>query len=91
MTFGRKIGRICGLCFVLLVACILAAMTICCIVYVFEQAGFESGAVPNLATGLGIIFTGLVVNVLCVFVLLQVRRFDSDPNPGHKLSEQPTA
>jgi len=76
MTLGQKIARIFCVCLTLLFACILGAMTLASIVFVGERASMKSVSVPEILTGLGIVAAGLVVNAVCVFVLLQVRKFD---------------
>ena len=63
-------------------------MTIASILFVFEQGGFKSSTTHELLTGLGIVFTGLFVNVICIVVVLEVREIDSKLNLHHKPSAQ---
>jgi len=75
MTFGQKIGRAILFSATLFVGSILVAMIGAVGLYVVER-GREMGSAPELLKGVAIIVAGIVVNTICVYVLLHIKKAD---------------
>jgi hypothetical protein len=82
MTFGQKIGRILSVTFALLVVCVLAAFTIASLLFLRGQGWFDSDTLSHFRTDAGIILAGFLVNLICVRVLLEIRKADLKPGVG---------
>jgi hypothetical protein len=76
MTPAQKVGRILVVTLSLSVSCILLAIATSLGVYVIERGHAMLVSVPELASGLEIIFVSVCVNIGCVFILLQIRKAD---------------
>jgi hypothetical protein len=76
MSVPQKIGRAFLVTLTLVISCILAAMVGGIGIFVVQRGHDMMGSVPELLRGLEIIFAGACVNVICVAVLLQIKRAD---------------
>jgi len=83
MTTAQKAGRVIALTSTLVVGSIIVAMLGALGLYLVQK-GREIGSTPELLKGLGIIFVGVIVNVVCAFILLQIKRADAKLVPPKK-------
>ena len=83
MTTAQKAGRVIALTSTLVVGSIIVAMLGALGLYLVQK-GREIGSTPELLKGLGIIFVGVIVNVVCAFILLQIKRSDAKLVPPKK-------
>ena len=83
MTTAQKAGRVIALTSTVVVGSIIVAMLGALGLYLVQK-GREIGSTPELLKGLGIIFVGVIVNVVCAFILLQIKRADAKLVPPKK-------
>ncbi len=76
MNRVQKVGRVFMVTMSLVLGSILAAVVTGIGIYLVQRGHEMVTSVPHLLTGLGIIFTSIVVNTICVLVLLAVKRAD---------------
>ncbi len=57
----------------LVVTCILAATMSALVIFLVQRGAHMLMGIPQLVSGLEIIFTGVLVNSVCIAVLLQIR------------------
>jgi ABC-type Fe3+-siderophore transport system permease subunit len=76
MTLAQRTGRIFMFTFTLVVASVIFAMLGALGLYIMER-GRELRNSPQFYHGLLIVLTGIAVNFLCVFILLQVKKADT--------------
>ncbi len=76
LTPVQKAGRAFFVTLSLVVSCILLAMAAALMVFVVEKGRAMLISVPQLVNGLEIIFVSVFVNIICIFVLLQIRKSD---------------
>ena len=76
ISMGRtqKIGRAFLVTLTLVVGCILTAMLGALGIFVVQRGREMLGSIPELLSGLEIIFAGACVNAICLTVLLQIRK-----------------
>src|SRR5580658_6474178 len=74
MTFRQKIGRILFVSGALIVLCILTTMATAIGIFMVERTNRMLAKIPDLWTTAAILFTGIAVNVLCVYFLFQVKK-----------------
>jgi hypothetical protein len=86
MTTVQKFGRSLLVTVSLVILCIVGAMLAALGVYVAERGREMLASTPKFVTGASIIFVGVVVNVICVLVLLEIKKADgkllAPPNPA---------
>ena len=85
MNGMQKVGRIFLVTVTLVVSCILAAMLGALGIFIVERGRYMISNASELVGDLGIIFVSICVNILCVIVLLQIRKADRKliPTPSH--------
>ncbi len=83
MTVGQKIGRVLLFSSTLIVGSILVAMLGALGLFIMQR-GLELSSVPEFMQGLGIVVTGIIVNLACVFILLQIKKADHKLVPPKK-------
>jgi hypothetical protein len=82
LSLPQKFGRIVGVSFTLFALCILAALALASGIFIIDRAYTNLSTSTELLKGLEIVVTGLGVNVVCVAVLLEVRKADLRLHPG---------
>lgn len=76
MNRSQKIGRVFLVTLTLVISCTLTAMLGALGIFVIERGRVMLASIPDLLSGLEIIFASISVNAICVAVLLQIRRAD---------------
>jgi uncharacterized membrane protein YidH (DUF202 family) len=82
LSVTQKIGRALFVSLSLMTICISTALVGAAGLYGFQRGDEIVSTFPNLLNGLAIVSTGIVVNVLCVMVLLEIRKLDLKPGQG---------
>ena len=89
MTTAQKFGRVLALTITLVVGSILVAMLGALGLFIMEK-GRELHNRPEFQQGVIIVVTGIAVNILCVVVLLWIKRMDTRlVPPSERPSKQP--
>jgi len=86
MTTVQKTGRVLLFSGTLVIASIVFAMVGAVGLYLVER-GRELGDVPEFYHGLVIVLVGIAVNISCVFVLLQIKKADTQLVPPPRKKE----
>jgi hypothetical protein len=76
MTRKQKVGRVVLVTVTLVVSCLFAAMLASLVIFVMERGHAMLVSRPELLSGLGIILASILVNTICVYALLQIKRAD---------------
>jgi len=75
MSLAQKTGRVLILSGTLVIGSIVVAMLGALGLFLVEK-GREMGDMPELFDGLGVIVIGVIVNVVCVLMLVQIKHAD---------------
>jgi uncharacterized membrane protein YidH (DUF202 family) len=78
MTVRQKVGRSLLVASTLVVLCILAAMALAVGIFMVERMSRALDKIPDLWSTAAILFVGVAVNALCVFLLFRVKKLDRD-------------
>ena len=76
LTLRQKIGRVLLITITLVTICIIVALVLALVLYGYEGGTQALSQVPHLANGLEILFSSIAVNLICVLLLLQIKRLD---------------
>jgi hypothetical protein len=89
LSFAQKIGRVFLMTLALFGLCLVSALATAVTLFVVQriEAG-RVGAVP-LVKALAILFDSMVLNVVCVFALLQIKRLDENLIPRRRTPTGP--
>ena len=91
MTFVQKIGRVFLVTGALFTFSIFSALIFALMIFLFQRmASGQAGDYP-LVKILAILLDSLLVNVVCVFILLQIKRLDETLIPPHESAVGPKA
>jgi hypothetical protein len=76
LSLRQKIGRVLLVTVTLVTLSIIMALVLALVLYAYQFGGNVLMAEPQLTRGLEILAVSVAVNVVCVLVLLQVKRLD---------------
>jgi hypothetical protein len=76
MSHRQKAGRILFVSGTLVVVCIFAAMAVAVGIFMVERINLVFDRIPEFWNAVTIVFVGVAVNVLCLFLLFLVKKLD---------------
>ena len=76
MSFLQKVGRVFLVTGTLVTFSVFSALIVALGLFLFQRLESGQGGVYPLAKILAILLDSLLVNVVCVFILLQIKRLD---------------
>jgi len=76
LSLHQKVGRVVLITVTLVTLSVIMALVLSLSLFAYECGGNVLATTPHLANALEILFSSIAVNIVCVIILLQVKRFD---------------